>query len=198
MNKTLRSSLAALIMNELRADGAQTMSELSRRLHSKYSEVDFDFEDLRLEIKKLIDRGFAEWIDSSLINFAEYLRSWRYGFRLWAFLGAVILVFPIVEFLQVGFPFVVIRWVAATFLVLVAPGFALTWVLFPSRHRMSGLDRLALTIAMSLFMVPAIGLVLNYTPVGIEPQPIAGILTALTISLLFVGAYREFLTTRAA
>jgi uncharacterized membrane protein len=39
-------------------------------------------------------------------------------------------------------------------------------------------------------------LVLNYTPIGIEPQPIAAILTLLTVVLLFVGAYREFLTMK--
>jgi hypothetical protein len=185
-------------MNELRAGGVQTTRQLSQRVHSKYSDVDFDMEDLRVEIKKLMDNGFVESVEPILTEFGEYLRSWRYGFRLWAFLGATIFVFPIVEFLQASFPLAVVRWAAATFLVLFAPGFALVWVLFPSRWRMSGLNRLALTIAMSLFMVPAIGLVLNYTPVEIEPQPIAAILTLLTIGLLFVGAYREFLTMRAA
>ena len=56
---------------------------------------------------------------------------------------------------------------------------------------------LALAIAMSIFMVPAIGLVLNYTPLGIDPRTIAAILIVLTIVLLFGGAYREFLTLTA-
>jgi uncharacterized membrane protein len=58
---------------------------------------------------------------------------------------------------------------------------------------MSGFNRLGLTIAMSLFLVPAIGLVFNYTPLGIEPQPVAAALAALTITFLFLGAYREYI-----
>lgn len=170
------------------------MDQLSQRIHSKYSNVDFDPEGLRLEIVKLVGNGLVESVEPGLTNFGDYLKSWRYGVRIWAFVVIMMVVFPIVEFLQAGFPLVVARWVAATFLVLVAPGFALVWVLFPSRERMTGLNRFALTIAMSLFMVPVVGLILNYTPIGIEPQPIAAILAVLTICLLMVGAYREFQT----
>ena len=166
------------------------MSHLSERIHSKYSNIDFDFEDLRLEIRRLIRNGYVESVAPSPTDFGDYLRSWSYGFRFWSFVVATLFVFPIVEFLQVGFPLIVVRWVAATFLVLFAPGYAFVWVLFPSR--MSKLNRLALAIAMSIFMVPAIGLVLNYTSVGIDPGPIAAILVVLTIGLLFGGAYREF------
>ena len=184
-------------MNELRVGGMQTMTQLSERVHSKYSNVDFDFEGLRVEIRRLISNGYVESVGPSPTNFSHYLGSWNYGFRLWAFVVAMLFVFPIVEFLQVGFPLIVVRWVAATFLVLFAPGFALVWVLFPSRRLMSGLNRLALTIAMSIFMVPATGLVLNYTPIGIDPRTIAAILIVVTIGLLFGGAYREFLTLTA-
>jgi hypothetical protein len=179
-------------MSELRVGGMQTMSELSERIHLKYSNVDFDFEDLRLEIGKLMSNGHLESVEPSLMNFGDYLKSWRYGFRFWAFVIAMLSAFPIVEFLQAQFPLVAVRWVAATFLVLFAPGFALVWVLFPSRQRMSGLNRLTLTIAMSIFMVPATGLILNDTPIGIEARPIAAILFVLTVGLLFGGAYREF------
>jgi hypothetical protein len=178
-------------MYELRIGGIQTVGQLWERFHSQTRKTNSD--DFRVQLGELIRNGHVEIVETRLINFGDFLRSWRYGFRLWALLIATLAALPIVEFMQAEFPLSVIRWTAATFLLLFAPGFALVWVLFPSRQRMSGFNRLALTIAMSLFLVPAIGLIFNFTPLGIEPKPVAAALAVLTIAFLFLGAYREYI-----
>ena len=175
----------------MRSRGFETVGQLWERFHSKNVKTNSDY--FRVQLDELIRNGHVEIVEPHLIGFSDFLKSWRYGFRLWAFLVATLAALPIVEFMQAGFPLSVIRWTAATFLLLFAPGFAFVWVLFPSRQRMSGFNRLGLTIAMSLFLVPAIGLVFNYTPLGIEPQPVAAALAALTITFLFLGAYREYI-----
>jgi len=190
MNKTLRTSFASLIMYDLRIGGFETVGQLWERFHSQNPKTNSNY--FRVQLGELMRNGHVEIVETPLINFDDFLRSWRYGFRLWALLIATLAALPIVEFMQAGFPLIVIRWTAATFLLLFAPGFAFVWVLFPSRQRMSGFNRLGLTIAMSLFLVPAIGLVFHFTPLGIEPQPVAAALAALTVTFLLLGAYREY------
>jgi hypothetical protein len=177
-------------MYELRSGGFETVGQLWERFHSQNVKANSDH--FRVQLGELIRHGHVDIVEPRFIKFSDFLRSWRYGFRLWAFLIGTAAALPIVEFMQAGFPLSVIRWTAATFLLLFAPGFAFVWVLFPSRQRVSGFNRLGLTIAMSLFLVPATGLVVNFTPLGIEPQSVAAALAALTITFLFLGAYREY------
>jgi uncharacterized membrane protein len=139
--------------------------------------------------------GYLETSEPKLNNFRDYLRSWRFGYRVWILLGTTIAALTMVEFLQVSFPLSIVNWIAGTFLVLFAPGYALVWALFPSKQSLSNLNRFVLTVAMSLFLVPSIGILLNFSPIGIRPGPIAWILGFLTLGLLVLGAYREYRTT---
>jgi len=178
-------------MYELRLGGFETVGQLWEQFHSQNPNINSDY--FRVELGELMRNGHVEIVEPRLISFDDFLRSWTYGFRFWAMLIATLATLPIVEVVQAGFPVSVIRWTAATFLLVFAPGFAFVWVLFPSRQRMSGFNRLGLTIATSLFLVPAIGLVFNFTPLGIDPQLVAVALAALTITFLSLGAYREYL-----
>jgi len=56
--------------------------------------------------------------------------------------------------------------------VLFLPGFLLISALYPRSGELDGLERAALSIGLSLAIVPLIGLVLNYTPWGIRLEPI--------------------------
>jgi uncharacterized membrane protein len=51
--------------------------------------------------------------------------------------------------------------------VLFFPGYALVAALFPKREGISGIERVALSLGVSIAIVPLIGLALNYTPWGI-------------------------------
>jgi uncharacterized membrane protein len=66
--------------------------------------------------------------------------------------------------------------------VLFFPGYTLIAALYPRRDDLDGIERLALSLGLSLAVVPLIGLVLNYLPWGIRLLPI---LTGLT---LFIAA----------
>ena len=48
--------------------------------------------------------------------------------------------------------------------ILFFSGYALMAALSPSKERMSGIERLALSIGLSIVVVLLIGLILNYTP----------------------------------
>jgi len=178
------------IIEELRTGRFETVGQLWEYVHNENPTLDFD--SFRSQLKQLISAGIVEVKEPQLSNFSAYLSSWEYGLKLWFFAVTTLASVAVVELLELGFPWVVLRWVAATFLLLFAPGFAVTWTLFPSKQQQSNLNRLALTIAISLFLVPVIGLVLNYSVIGIQSSPVALIVGAMTEGFLFVGAYREF------
>ncbi|MEM1772724.1 MAG: DUF1616 domain-containing protein, partial [Desulfurococcaceae archaeon] len=50
----------------------------------------------------------------------------------------------------------------------------------------------ALSIGLSLAVVPLIGLILNYTPWGIRLLPIVTSTTVFTTAMLVIAAYRKY------
>ncbi|MGC8542529.1 MAG: DUF1616 domain-containing protein, partial [Vulcanisaeta sp.] len=71
------------------------------------------------------------------------------------------------------------------------PGYALVEALYPRGDELGPLERLALSIGLSLAVVPLIGLLLNYTPWGIRFVPIVISTNTITIALLTVALVRK-------
>jgi uncharacterized membrane protein len=63
--------------------------------------------------------------------------------------------------------------------------------LFPSKKEMDTIERAALSIGLSLAIVPIVGLLLNYTPWGIRLTPITLSLLALTLTFATAALIRE-------
>ena len=57
---------------------------------------------------------------------------------------------------------------------------------------MDTIERVALSLGMSLALVPIVGLILNYTPWGIRLTPITLSLLALTIVFATAAILREY------
>lgn len=83
------------------------------------------------------------------------------------------------------------RYVLGSLFVLYLPGATLIELLYPRREDLSQLERLALSIGLSLALVPLVGLILNYTPWGIRLNPIITSLTILTLSLSLGAVARK-------
>jgi uncharacterized membrane protein len=56
--------------------------------------------------------------------------------------------------------------------VLFFPGYVFITALFPEKKELDNLERLALSLGLSIAIVPLIGLLLNYTPWGIRLIPL--------------------------
>jgi uncharacterized membrane protein len=70
--------------------------------------------------------------------------------------------------------------------------------LYPRREDLESLERLALSIGLSLAIVPLIGLFLNYTPWGIRLAPITISLATFTEAMAIAAneKYRYYTLTR--
>ena len=105
-------------------------------------------------------------------------------------ISTTIAVFTIAEN---SYPLVYIRYVLGTVFVLFLPGYSLIKTLFPTKE-IDNIERTALSIGMSLALVPLVGLLLNYTPWGIRVTPVTLSLLSLTIILTATGILREHQT----
>jgi uncharacterized membrane protein len=99
-------------------------------------------------------------------------------------------------FLTTGLALVVpiegpLRVVPAIAFVLFLPGYLATSALFPRTGDLSGPERLALSLGLSLAIVPLVGLALNFTPWGIRLEPIVVSLDALGAVLILATEFQR-------
>jgi hypothetical protein len=141
----------------------------------------------------------------------SYLAS-NYAFWYWITMAltiaTVIVVFTVSE---TAFPLVYIRYVLGTIFIIWLPGYAFIKALFPrhlpftkglahtletSEKNLDIIERIALSLGMSLALVPMAGLLLNYTPWGIRLTPIVLSLLVLTTIFATAAIIREHQTAR--
>ena len=114
-------------------------------------------------------------------------------------IAAAAVVFTVSEDL---YPWVYIRYILGTIFMLWLPGYLFIKALFPTSHPLarpletSGkaldtVERIALSLGMSISLVALIGLLLNYTPWGIRLAPIVSSLVALTTVFATAAVIRE-------
>jgi uncharacterized membrane protein len=62
-----------------------------------------------------------------------------------------------------AYPIVYLRYILGSIFILWLPGYTFIKALFPEKE-LDSIERIALSIGMSIALVPIIGLLLNYTP----------------------------------
>jgi hypothetical protein len=96
------------------------------------------------------------------------------------------------------YPWSYLRNALGIIFVLWLPGYTFIKALFPvhvpiktSTENLDTIERVALSLGMSIALVPIIGLLLNYTPWGIRLTPIVLSLFALTLVFATAAVIRE-------
>ncbi|MEM0075606.1 MAG: DUF1616 domain-containing protein [Conexivisphaerales archaeon] len=143
------------------------------------------------QLYKLIENGDGQIVEpKQASNLLEYLTK-PYGVWVWAVVLFIALVLSSIYLIPSFAPYVYIRYIAGALFVLYLPGYVLLEALYPKADELDRLERLALSIGLSLALVPLVGLVLNYTPWGIRLEPILVSLIILTLALAVLAAYRK-------
>lgn len=99
----------------------------------------------------------------------------------------VIAVWMLLAVLSIYVPFInetFIRVIFTVPVILFIPGYVLIAALFPEKTSIDGIERFALSVGLSIAVVPLIGLVLNYTPFGIRLNPIVISLVLFTLIMM--------------
>ena len=128
-------------------------------------------------------------------DFMEYLVRLEYSLWAWTTIAILVLTLFTIFFSDIIHPLIYFRYILGSVTVLFLPGYVTIETLYPREKDLGPLERLALSIGLSLAIVPLIGLVLNYTPWGIRLEPIVSSLTMYVIVLVFIGSYRKYTST---
>ena len=97
-----------------------------------------------------------------------------------------------------AYPIVYIRYLLGSIFILWLPGYTFIKALFlthvpikTSSESLDTIERIVLSIGMSLALVPIVGLLLNYTPWGIRLAPVTLSLLGLSVTFATVAMIRE-------
>ncbi|MBA7688309.1 hypothetical protein ES703_96788 [subsurface metagenome] len=89
------------------------------------------------------------------------------------------------------FPSNILRIILGLPFLLFFPGYALIAALFIKKERMGSIERVALSLGLSVAVVPLIGLVLNYTPWGIRAEPVLYSITSFILITSIIAWFRR-------
>ena len=143
-------------------------------------------------IYRLKEHGLIDFIDPDPPRTLQRYLFSTYSTWFWLIALAVSLIFMMIYVLPGTPPFIYLRYILGSVFVLYLPGSSLIELLYPRSGELSQLERLALSIGLSLALVPLVGLILNYTPWGIRLDPVFTSLSLLTIGLAGGAVYRKF------
>ena len=176
----------------LEREGASTVESLFLKLKPKRPELtEVEFTDVVWRLSEQ-DRVELEDIPPATKTIQDYLRLWDRNLGFYAAIATALLTTLIIYTLPEDLPLVAVRWVFGSVFVLFVPGYVTVEALFPKGRELDGIERFALSVGLSLALVPLIGLVLNYTPWGIRLTPIIISLVLFTVLVACVGVARRF------
>ncbi len=171
------------------SDRGATLEEYVRSIAHNDSDI---YRAIRTVYRE-VEEGSAELIDPDPPrSYVEYLSRPDYSMWLWTSASIVILTLILVQLTEILPALAPARYVIGSIYVLFIPGYLLVEALYPYERSLSPLERLALSIGLSLAVVPLIGLILNYTPWGIRLWPVVASLAIYDASMMLIASYRKY------
>ncbi|MEM2021643.1 MAG: DUF1616 domain-containing protein [Zestosphaera sp.] len=163
----------------------KTLEEYVRSLGRGYKVLRRVYEDVSSGRLKIIDPNPPK-------VFAEYLIRLDYSAWFWASASLIALAVASVYLTGLVPQMIYLRYVVGSILILFMVGYVTVELLYPEEGSLSDLERLALSIGLSLAVVPLLGLVLNYTPWGIRLEPVLTTISLYTFMGAVAAAYRKY------
>ncbi len=187
-SKGLTVDLDKVVLETAKSLDQPTVSEL----------VDQLVKQKGLKFKDATKAVYVEWkkgtLDLSEANPPSSLASYLFNLEslwFWGITGLMAITMLVVFTVNVSF-LLYFRYILGGIFVLFLPGFLLISALYPRSGELDGLERAALSIGLSLAIVPLIGLVLNYTPWGIRLEPIMVSMALFAETMAVVCVARRF------
>jgi hypothetical protein len=187
--------LSETIQNVVKSQHPQTVKQLATALMAdgRIEEAEFVATVKRMANDGALTLGPPSYDVETVL---DYLFTFTLSGWLWVSFLTITLSLLAVSLIPDLFPLSIVRWVLGSIFVLYLPGFSLIQLLFPKGKEIDSLERFALSIGLSLALVPLIGLVLNFTPWGIRFAPIIASLGTFTTVALLAAAMRKYLQVR--
>lgn len=184
-----------LILNLIQSTNPDSVEDLIIQVRQKHPLSKQEILDHIINLQnqgKLVLKHSVASTPSSLKNYLRTKHSYWYWVTTVLSTITTLLVFIIAENTPT---LIYVRYVLGSIFVIWLPGYAFIKALFPTKE-IDSIERIALSLGISLALVPIVGLFLNYTPWGISLPPITLSLLALTLILATVALLREYLLKR--
>lgn len=154
-------------------------------------EANISEEEVSRTIYRLWKKGYIDLERPKPVkNIFSYLLSVD---GIWFYILTILIASTIIlVFLVDKPPLIYLRYILGSLYVLYLPGYTLIEALYPRGDELDPLERLALSIGLSLALVPLVGLVLNYTPWGIRLTPVTISLALIAEALALYALYRKY------
>ncbi|MGD0423879.1 MAG: DUF1616 domain-containing protein [Candidatus Bathyarchaeia archaeon] len=149
---------------------------------------------LRLAEQEKIE---LEEIPPRVASLTEYLKLWDRNLWLYGALTVSVFTSMAIYAIPPQSQFIWFRWVLGSAFVILIPGYVMVEALFLKSSDMDMTERVALSIGLSLTLVPLTGLLLNFSPWGITLLPIVITLNILTFGLSAIAFARRYRQSRA-
>ena len=195
MNKKLTELIIAIVKRER----PENVEQLVNRIKNKFDIPEHEIIKyvLQLQSEGTIRLKKSKPTPNNLAAYVKTEAGW-YWITMTLAAATTLVVFMIPEN---AYPIIYIRYVLGTIFVLWLPGYSFIKALFPTKPadkkpagNLDSIERMALSIGLSLALVPIVGLLLNYTPWGIRLTPILLSLLALTTIFATAAVIREYQT----
>jgi uncharacterized membrane protein len=195
MQKDLGLSPRELVESILKSRHPATVQELARLV---MTEITIDDDDFIAVIKEMVRDGSLSLGEPvrEIESVWDYLLATSLSMWLLTAVSATILALIAILVIPDSFPVVIARWLCGAMLVLFLPGYAMLELLFPKQSEMDSLERFIFSVGLSLALVPLVGLVLYYTPWGVQLVPVTVSISVLTIAFLVAAADRKYADVR--
>jgi hypothetical protein len=198
-NKRYDASLIQILIELVQSKKPQDVQQLINLVKEKTHLAEQEIIDhiIRLQSKgKITLKESPKSVPQELSRYLKTKEANWYWITLILATTTTITVFTIPEN---AYPLVYIRYLLGTIFVIWLPGYSFIKASFPktrapfkaSSRSLDTIERIALSIGVSLAIVPMVGFLLYYTPLGLRQTTIVLSLLALTTIFATIGIIRE-------
>lgn len=197
--KPVNEELVRVILETVKTEKPETTAQLVRLVQAKTGVSSEEITSLLIQLENEELIHFTKKEKSLPLKPHAYVFSKK---ALWYWVTIALAIVTTITVFMVpddAYPVVYVRSAIGVIFVLFLPGYAIVKALFPIESpikqndaNMETIERVALSLGVSLALVPLIGLILNYTPWGIRLIPITLSLLGLTVAFATAGVLREF------
>jgi len=191
-NKDRLEQILIKLVKEKKPANVQQLVDLTRLETTFISE-----QKIMQHILRLQNQGKLKLKEPSIrppLKFSTYLKTREATWYWIIIILATAAALTVFIFQENTPPLIYIRYMLGAIFVVFLPGYSLIKALFPEKE-LDNIERAALSIGISLAIVPITGLILNYTPWGIRTVPITLSLLALTTILATAAIMRKYQKT---
>jgi hypothetical protein len=197
-NQTAKNEIRDHIIETLKNEKPENTKQLVQMIRQRYAVFEEEITSILIQLENENKIHFTQKENPTRATLNPYAFSSKvtwYWTAIGIAIATTIAVFTIAED---TYPMGYIRSTLGMIFVLYLPGYTLMKALFPekvpiktSNENLDTIERIALSLGISLAVTPIVGLILNYTPWGITLTPITLSLLALTVVFATAAILRE-------